>query len=136
MRERFFRITHLDENEMNSVVQGSAKRRALGCVNSPPAARGSQEAGFTQPRDHLLADPCTTEFILFSSKCVIRKKRSHVAGSELRATVLTCNHPKFIIHVSPHTIHYTHTGTGKHRHNYYQSLAKSLSLAIFILLCI
>ena len=24
-----------------------------------PAARGSQEAGFTQPRDHLLADPCT-----------------------------------------------------------------------------
>ena len=31
-------------------------RWALGCVNSPPAARGSQEAGFTQPMD--LADPC------------------------------------------------------------------------------
>ena len=24
----------------------------LGCMNSCPAARGSQEAGFTQPRDH------------------------------------------------------------------------------------
>ena len=30
-------------------LQGSAKRLALGCVNSRPAARGSQEAGFTQP---------------------------------------------------------------------------------------
>ena len=40
------------------IGQGSAKRRALGCVNSPPAARGSQEAGFTQPRTHLIADPC------------------------------------------------------------------------------
>ena len=40
-------------------IQGSAKRRALGCVNSLPAARGGQEAGFTQPRAHLLADPCT-----------------------------------------------------------------------------
>ena len=27
-------------------------------MNSPPAARGSQEAGFTQPKAHLLADPC------------------------------------------------------------------------------
>ena len=25
---------------------------------APPAARGSQEAGFTQPRAHLLPDPC------------------------------------------------------------------------------
>ena len=39
-------------------VQGSAKRWALGCVNSPPTVRGSQEAGFTQPRAHLIADPC------------------------------------------------------------------------------
>ena len=28
-------------------------------MNSLPAARGSQEAGFTQPRVHLLADPYT-----------------------------------------------------------------------------
>ena len=39
-------------------LQGSAKRWALGCVNSSPAARGSQEAVFTQPRAHLLAYPC------------------------------------------------------------------------------
>ena len=46
------RITH-------TYVQGSAKRWALGCVNSPPAARESQEAGFTQPRVHSVAHPCT-----------------------------------------------------------------------------
>ena len=40
-------------------IQGSVKRFALGCVNSPPSARGSQESGFTQPKAHLLADPCT-----------------------------------------------------------------------------
>ena len=28
-------------------------------MNSCPAARESQEAGFTQPRDHSLAEPCT-----------------------------------------------------------------------------
>ena len=32
---------------------------ALGCVNPPPAARGSQEAGFTKPRAHLVADSCS-----------------------------------------------------------------------------
>ena len=30
----------------------------LGCVNLPLAARGSQEAGFTQPRAHLTAQLC------------------------------------------------------------------------------
>ena len=41
-------------------VLGSAKRWSLGCVNSSPAVRGSQEAGVTQPsRAHLLADPRT-----------------------------------------------------------------------------
>ena len=40
-------------------VQGSPKRLALGCVN--PASRLPLAAGgeFTQPRAHLLADPCT-----------------------------------------------------------------------------
>ena len=42
-------------------IQGSAKRWAVGCVNSLPAARGSQEADVTKPRVHLLADPCTHE---------------------------------------------------------------------------
>ena len=37
-------------------MQGSAKRWVLGWVNSPLAVRGSQEAVFTQPRAHLLAE--------------------------------------------------------------------------------
>ena len=32
---------------------------ALGCVNSHPAAEGSKEAGFTQPRAHLIHHLCT-----------------------------------------------------------------------------
>ena len=39
-------------------VQIWAIRWALGCVNSRSVARGSREAGFTQPRVRLLADPC------------------------------------------------------------------------------
>ena len=46
---------HFSNNLCNK-VQRWAKEWALGCVNSPHAARGSQEAGFTQPRDHSLAD--------------------------------------------------------------------------------
>ena len=42
----------------DSNVQGSAKRWSLGCVNLPPVVRRSQEPGFTQPRDLLIADPC------------------------------------------------------------------------------
>ena len=36
-----------------------AKKLALGCVNSTPVARGSQEAGFTQPRAHFFPHPCS-----------------------------------------------------------------------------
>ena len=32
---------------------------SLGCVKRAPAARGGQDAGVTQPREHSLADPCT-----------------------------------------------------------------------------
>ena len=35
-------------------------RWVLGCVNLLPAARGSQEGGFTLARAHLLADPSTS----------------------------------------------------------------------------
>ena len=48
------------------VVQGWAKKWSLGCVNSLPAARGSQEARFTQPRAHLLDNPCTLINLLSS----------------------------------------------------------------------
>ena len=40
-------------------IQGWAKEWSLGCVNSRPAARESLEAGFTQPRAHLIAHMCT-----------------------------------------------------------------------------
>ena len=50
---------------------GSAEKYALGCVNSPSVARGSQEAGFTQPRVHLLADPCMDQFFHFFRKTTI-----------------------------------------------------------------
>ena len=39
-------------------VQGSAKEWSLGCVKRARAARGGQDVGITQPRDHSLADPC------------------------------------------------------------------------------
>ena len=39
-------------------IQNWAKEWALGFVNSPPAAGGSQEAGFPQPRAHSFAQPC------------------------------------------------------------------------------
>ena len=48
-------------------VQGWAKEWSLGCVNSRPAARGSQEAGFTQPRDNSFAQLC-----IFSSKSCVK----------------------------------------------------------------
>ena len=35
-----------------------------------PTGRGSQEEGFTQPRDHLLADPCTVTVAWVSLKPV------------------------------------------------------------------
>ena len=44
-------------------LQGRAKEWALGCVNSPPAARGSQEAGFTQPRANSFAKPFIFEIM-------------------------------------------------------------------------
>ena len=46
-------------SQPDKAVQGSAKNWSLGCVNSCPSPRGSLEAGFTQPRDHFLAEPST-----------------------------------------------------------------------------
>ena len=49
---------HINNDHSARIVQRSAKGWSLGCVNSPPATRGSQDAGFTQPRVHSLAHPC------------------------------------------------------------------------------
>ena len=37
-------------DEKKNSLQCWAKEWCLGCVNTPPVARGSQKAGFTQPR--------------------------------------------------------------------------------------
>ena len=44
--------------QMHSTLQNWAKEKALGCVNSPLTARGSQEAGFMKPRAHSFAPHC------------------------------------------------------------------------------
>ena len=45
-------ISHVD------YVQESENRRALGCVNPASWFSLAAEGEFTQPRAHLLADPC------------------------------------------------------------------------------
>ena len=71
-------------------VQGSAKRWALGCVNSPSAARVSQEAGFTQPRAHLLADSCSesncdcNKFLLDTELPLARRRNRNAIQSDQR----------------------------------------------------
>ena len=60
-------------------------------MNSPPAAGGSQEAGFTQLRAHVLADPCMLplEYLLTEGEvsdpdevCGERKLSEAVGGRE------------------------------------------------------
>ena len=50
-------------------------RWTLGCVNLCPVARGSQEAGFMQPRDNLIAHLCTVPSIR-----ILRKSHNMFAG--------------------------------------------------------
>ena len=53
------------DNYSRTTLQGSAKDWSLGCVKRTPSARGVQDAGITQPRDHSLADPCNRPLRLF-----------------------------------------------------------------------
>ena len=41
-------------------------------MNLPPAARGSQVSGFTQPRDHSFAQPCTYRYSVDVTRDVLR----------------------------------------------------------------
>ena len=50
-------------------LQGSAKEWSLGCMKCAHTARGGQEAGITQPRDHSLGDPCTEGEIKVCKSC-------------------------------------------------------------------
>ena len=64
-------------------IQDWAKEWSLGCVNSRPAARGSEEAGFTQPRVHFLAQTCT---YITGAQCIcIDKSRDQGLGHASRA---------------------------------------------------
>ena len=54
-------------------VQGWAKEWSLGSVNSRPAARGSQEAGFTQPRDQSFAHTCKVATFRRRSSIVVER---------------------------------------------------------------
>ena len=57
--EECFRWDYARSFSLDGIIQGWAKEWSLGCVNLRPTARGNQEAGFTQPRDHFFAQPCT-----------------------------------------------------------------------------
>ena len=61
--------TPIEAHRLVMGVQGWAKKWCLGCVNSCPASRRSQVAGFTQPRSHLVADPCTVIINYFDPHC-------------------------------------------------------------------
>ena len=55
------------ENEMETGCVAHDVRTELGYrVNSRPTASGSREAGFTQPRAHLLADLFIPQLVLRS----------------------------------------------------------------------
>ena len=45
-------------------IQASAQKWSIGCVKCAPVARGGQDAGFTQPRDHSYADPRNSRNII------------------------------------------------------------------------
>ena len=71
--------SHLVSEVESQCVQESAEQWSLGCVKRAPVARGGQDAGITQPRDHPLADPCTVNPIyLGKGSC------AHASGTDSR----------------------------------------------------
>ena len=70
-------------------VHGWAREWSLGCVNSLPAARGSQEVGFMQPRDH--------SFARDTSQLDYLRERMHV--SYMYTLTDACNIMKLITHI-------------------------------------
>ena len=46
------------------------EKETLGCVNSPPSAKGSHEAGFTQPSPRLFCTSVMSLFNLSSPLCL------------------------------------------------------------------
>ena len=54
-------IICVEEEFSRAMYRDGSISWALGCVNSRLVARGSQEAGFTQPRAHLTAHLCSSK---------------------------------------------------------------------------
>ena len=52
-------------------IQHTTKEWSQGCVNLRPPARGSQEAGFTEPRDHSFTQPCNIKRIPIQAKSIL-----------------------------------------------------------------
>ena len=74
-------------DKFSQLVQGSTKKWSLGCVNSRPAARGSQEAGFMQPRDLSFAQPCNAMQQQQQLLCVVNaifREGGKVHGPQLK----------------------------------------------------
>ena len=76
-----------DKTRTRIPLQGWTKDWALGCVNSPPAARESQEAGFMQPRVHSLAHPCyskgnwgLTMLLNYTTDRIVNDRLVHFSG--------------------------------------------------------
>ena len=60
------------------------KEWSLGCVKCAPAARGGQDAGITQPRDHSLAYPCLD---IGECECVMLRAGTNGNSSKLTTTL-------------------------------------------------
>ena len=74
-------------------IQGSTKGWALGCLNSHPAARGSQEARITQPKAHLLVEIFVGPSSVFFRDCktyeVMNERRDLSTPLQLLTLTLT-----------------------------------------------
>ena len=70
------------------IIQYSGKSWVLGCMNSPATARGSQDAGVTQPSIYLLAEYCT-----HYTRSPLSNMDSHIGfcwiGADFETTVTT-----------------------------------------------
>ena len=70
-------------------VQSWAKDKALGCMKSPPAATGSQEAGFTQPGP--IFSPSPVHYICIGVKATTYNYKTS-AVAQLRPPVKIQSH--------------------------------------------
>ena len=66
-----------------SSVQGSAKEWSLGCVKRASVARGGQDAGITQPRDHCFSRSLYSAILLYGCHTIIIPHRSSMKSANI-----------------------------------------------------